>query len=109
MCGEASVYVDGPTGGTYRDLDWYENAEVDAGGNFTISIGSSAPKICVLFNLTDSSNNGYQNSAGFTTVGDLEWPAGDNVVLIAPIEWDVTWTCGSGSEGYTFSVGNAAP
>tara|TARA_Y100000589_G_scaffold104192_1_gene98516 strand:+ start:37533 stop:40265 length:2733 start_codon:yes stop_codon:yes gene_type:complete len=109
VCGEASVYVDGPTGGTYRDLDWYENAEVDAGGNFTISIGSSAPKICVLFNLTDSSNNGYQNSAGFTTVGDLEWPAGDNVVLVAPIEWDVTWTCGTGSEGYTFSVGNAAP
>ena len=108
VCGEASVYTD-ITGGTYRDLDWYENADVDAGGNFTISIGGTAPMVCVLFNLDDSTNNGYVNTPGFIGSGDLEWPAGSNVILAGPSDFDTTWTCGSGFEGYTFSVGNAAP
>jgi hypothetical protein len=109
VCGEASVYVDGPTGGTYRDLDWWTCADLAAGGDFTLSVGSTQPKVVIIYNLDDDTNGGYQNAVGFTAVADLTVAAGNNVVLTGPSEWETTWTCGSGFTPYQFSVSNAAP
>jgi len=108
VCGEASVYVDF-TGGTYRDLDWWSNAAIDAGGMMTMSVGSAAPKYVLILNQTTGLGSGFVNEAGFYAVGDLDAEPADNVVLTGPIDWDTTWTCGSGLETYTFSVDWAAP
>lgn len=108
VCGEASVYVDF-TGGTYRDLDWFTNAEIALGGMMTLTIGSDAPKYCLIYDLVSAGNGGYINEAGYYAVADYDAPAGDNVVLTGPIDWDTTWTCGSGLETYTFGVDFAAP
>jgi len=109
VCGEASVYVDGPTGGTYRDLDWWSNTEIAVGGMMTLSIGSDAPKYCLIYDLVSTLNGGYINEAGYISVGDFDAPAGDNVVLTGPIDWDTAWSCGTGLETYTFSVDFVAP
>ena len=108
VCGEASVYVDF-TGGTYRDLDWFTNAPLALGGQLTISIGSDAPKYCLIYDLVSGGNAGYINEAGYYSVGTYDAPAGDNVVLTGPIDWDTTWTCGSGLETYTFNVDFTTP
>jgi hypothetical protein len=106
-CGTMSVFVDGPTGGTYRDLDWYTNAAVNAGGNFTITMGTSGmgafayiydPATGLVMLGADVPAGG-----GVVTVnGDV--PAGDYVVLTAPAEWNTDWTCASGLADYTVQV-----
>ena len=107
MCGTHSVFVDGPTGGTYRDLDWYVNDTVNAGGNFTVTYGTSG---CGGFGLiydavagvalveVNVAEGGGVNSAS----GDV--PAGDYVILTAPSEWNTAWTCDSGLVDYWILV-----
>ncbi|MCH2162798.1 MAG: hypothetical protein MK085_13110, partial [Phycisphaerales bacterium] len=103
LCGEASVYVD-VTGGTYRDLDWYSSAEASAGGLMNLEVGSAAPKYILVYNLDTADNLGWINEAGFYGGGEVDFAPGNNVLLSGPIDWDTTWTCGSGLETYTITA-----
>jgi len=103
ICGTASVFVDGPTGGTYRDLDWFTNATLNAGGDFVISAGTSGEDL--LFGVVDNAAGafvaaymipgGTEGSAEF-----LALPAGDYSILVGPNEWNTAWTCASGLVDY---------
>ena len=103
VCGTGSVYFDAVGGGTYRDLDWFSNAALNAGGTFTVSCGSSG--MDALFGIVDNTAGafvaayvmpgGYEGSAVFA---DL--PPGDYSVLIGPSDWVLDWTCDSGLVDY---------
>jgi hypothetical protein len=103
VCGTGSVFFDGGAQGTYRDLDWFTNASLNAGGTFTVSCGSSG--MDALFGIVDNTlgafvaayvmPGGYEGSAVFA---DL--PAGDYSILIGPNDWNLEWTCDSGLVDY---------
>jgi hypothetical protein len=109
ICGQASVYVDGPTGLTYRDTDWYTNAEIAPGGDMTLTIGS--PATMLLLVIDNISGEGLQlgNPAGYTVSASANVAAGDNILIALPSEWNVAWSCGSGDEVYTMSVDLVTP
>jgi len=104
MCGTTSVYLDGPTGGTYRDLDWFSNSDLNAGGVFTISAGTSGADL--LFGIVDAGTGagielwvmpgGYESSVTFAPL-----IPGNYAVLVAVNDWNTAWTCGSGAEDYS--------
>ena len=105
ICGVASVFVDGPTGGTYRDLDWYHSAGVNAGGTFTVTIGSNFSDVCLFLN-EDAGTVDYatQNVGGYFDTTVLEIPAGNWAVIASVSEWDTSVTCGSGLDTYSLTV-----
>jgi hypothetical protein len=105
VCGEMSVYVEGPTGGTYRDLDWWISTEVDAGGTFDLSIGSEMGTVILLVNL-DTATVDNEVTAGPGTIASATWTiaTGNWSVVTAPSEWNTAWTCASGISGYRFSL-----
>jgi hypothetical protein len=103
VCGTASVFVDGPSGGTYRDMDWFTNATLNAGGDFTISVGTSGMDL--LFGVVDNAAGAFV--AAYVAAGGTEGsadflalPAGDYSVLVAPNDWNTDWTCASGLVDY---------
>jgi hypothetical protein len=105
ICGEASVFVDGPTGGTYRDLDWYYSADVNAGGTFTFTVGTSG--FDLLFGVLDLDSGAFVAGAGWVLPGGIEdsvtspvIPAGNYSVIAAPNDWNTDWTCDSGLVEY---------
>jgi len=107
ICGTASVFVDGPTGGTYRDLDWYTNASLNAGGDFTMTVGSSGADI--LFGVVDLNAGAFVNAyvlAGGTveSVTEAGLPAGNYAILCGPADWNTAWSCGSGLENYSIQL-----
>jgi hypothetical protein len=107
ICGTASVFVDGPTGGTYRDLDWYTNASLNAGGDFTMTAGSSGADI--LFGVVDLNAGAFVNAyvlAGGTveSVTESGLPAGNYAILCGPADWNTAWNCGSGLEEYSIQL-----
>ena len=107
VCGTTSVFVDGPTGSTYRDLDWFTNDALNAGGVFTISVGTSGADC--LFGIVDNvagafvevynMPGGYEGSVTFAEI-----PAGDYSILVGANDWNVEWSCGSGNENYAVTV-----
>ncbi len=107
MCGTVSVYVDGPSGGTYRDLDWFYNAAVNAGGNFSMTAGTSGADL--LFGILDNASlafveayvmpGGFEGTVTFAALG-----AGDYSVIAAAADWNTAWTCGSGLEDYHITI-----
>ncbi|MCH2136490.1 MAG: hypothetical protein MK101_07905, partial [Phycisphaerales bacterium] len=105
ICGQSSVFVDGPTGGTYRDLDWYHSAGVNAGGTFTVTIGSNFSDVCLFLN-EDAGTVDYatQNVGGYFDTTVLEIPAGNWAVIASVSEWDTSVTCGSGLDTYSLTV-----
>ena len=103
ICGESSVFVDGPTGGTYRDLDWYSNTALNAGGDFSISVGSDS--IDLLFGVVDNSAGAFVNAyiltGGFEgTAEELGLPAGDYSILCGAADWNTDWNCANGNVEY---------
>jgi hypothetical protein len=105
ICGELSVYIDGPTGGTYRDLDWWVSTEVNAGGTFDFSIGSEMITVILLVNL-DAGTVDNDVTAAAGTIATATWTigAGNWSVVTAPAEWNTAWTCASGLSEYRFSM-----
>jgi len=110
MCGTGSVFNDpnydngdGTFGATLRDMDWFTNASMNAGGTFTVTAASSGFElwIIVVDNVAGTIIDqviipgGIEGSLTFTV------PAGDNSLVVAPNAWDLTWICGSGLENYT--------
>ena len=102
ICGTASVFIDGPTGSTYRDIDWYDNATLNAGGDFTLSVGSSGMDL--LFGIVDLNAGAFINAyicpGGEEMTQTETLPAGNYAYLCAPAEWNVAWTCSSGLVDY---------
>jgi len=104
ICGTSSVYLD-ITGGTYRDLDWWTNTTVNAGGTFNFTIGANSTCLILMVNLTTGTVDwvadhaaGYMNTTALTLA-----PA--NWATVATVsEWNTAWTCGSGLETYTMQV-----
>ena len=106
-CGTMAVFVDGPTGGTYRDLDWYTNAAINAGGDFTMSFGTSGMgAFAYIYDAVAGTvllGVDVPEGGGVVTVsGNV--PAGDYVVLTGPNDWNVAWTCASGLAEYTLQI-----
>jgi len=106
MCGTGSVFVDA-SGGTYRDLDWYVNDTINAGGDFNMSFGTSGMGgFCYIYDPAsgavimgvDIAEGGGVSSASGTV------PAGTYVVLVAPDSWNTAWTCDSGLGDYHFTI-----
>ncbi len=103
--GQSTVFLDGPTGGTYRDLDWYRSTGVNAGGTFDVTIGSNFTDVALFLNEdTGTVDFATQNVGGYLDVTTLEIPAGNWAVIAAVSEWDTTVTCGSGLDTYTLIV-----
>ena len=105
ICGELSVYIEGPTGGTYRDLDWWISTEVNAGGTFDFSIGSQMSTVILLVN-PDAGTVDMEVTAAPGTIAEVTWTigAGNWSVVTAPSEWNTAWTCASGMSEYRFSM-----
>ena len=95
-------FIDGPTGSTYRDIDWYDNATLNAGGDFTLSVGSSGMDL--LFGIVDLNAGAFINAyicpGGEEMIQTETLPAGNYAYLCAPAEWNVSWTCSSGLVDY---------
>ncbi|MDP7006532.1 MAG: hypothetical protein QF718_10025 [Phycisphaerales bacterium] len=105
ICGTSSVFVDGPTGGTYRDLDWYTNSAVNAGGSFDFTIGANSTCLILMVNL-DLGTVDYviDHVAGMMNTMNVAIPAGNWAIVATVSEWNTAWTCGSGYETYTLQV-----
>jgi hypothetical protein len=107
ICGTAAVFVDGPTGGTYRDLDWYDNAALNAGGDFTMTAGSSG--LDLLFGIVDLNAGAFVNAyvlpgGTVASVTEVGLPAGNYAILCGPSDWNVAWTCASGLVDYSIQL-----
>ncbi|HIA71169.1 MAG TPA: hypothetical protein EYO01_00465 [Phycisphaerales bacterium] len=106
VCGTGAVFLD-ITGATYRDLDWFTNATLNAGGNFTISAGTSGMDL--LFGVVDNALGAfvaaYVVPGGFSGSADfLALPAGDYSILVGANEWNTAWTCASGLVDYSVQL-----
>ena len=105
ICGVSSVFTDGPTGGLYRDLDWWHSDGVNAGGTFAFTIGSNFSDVCLILNeATGTVDYVVQNTAGYTATDTFDIAAGMWAVIAAVSDWDVSVTCGSGLDTYTLLV-----
>jgi hypothetical protein len=104
MCGSSSVYND--VGGLYRDLDWYYNASLNAGGTFTISAGSSG--IDLLFGVVTNADSTFVAAfvmpGGYEGSVDIDVPAGDYSLVATCNEWNAAWTCASGLTDYSIQL-----
>jgi len=104
MCGSSSVYND--VGGLYRDLDWYYNASLNAGGTFTISAGSSG--IDLLFGVVTNADSTFVAAfvmpGGYEGSVDIDVPAGDYSLVATCNEWNEAWTCDSGLTDYSIQL-----
>jgi len=105
ICGTSSVFVDGPTGGTYRDLDWFTSAALDAGGTFDCTIGANSACLILFVNMdTGTVDFVADHVAGYTNTTSITLPAGNWAAVAAVSDWNVAWTCGSGLETYTMLI-----
>ena len=105
ICGTSSVWLDGPTGGQYRDLDWWHNAALNGGGMYQFSIGSDHAMVCLVLNeATGVVDYVVQNLPGFMEAADIDLPAGSWAVVSGSSDWNVGVFCGSGLETYTLAV-----
>jgi hypothetical protein len=106
VCGSGSVYLD-VSGGTYRDTDWWDDGgAVDAGGTFSLSVGSGGAMLLGLVDKDAGAFIDYSiNTAGFVADPyDVTVAAGNHCIWIGPSDWNVEWTCDSGLAAYVFSV-----
>jgi len=105
ICGQSSVFVDGPTGGTYRDLDWWHSDGVNAGGTFAFTIGSNFSDVILIVNEdTGAVDYVVQCVGGYMETLSFDMAAGNWAVVSAVSEWDTSVTCGSGMDTYTLLV-----
>jgi len=105
MCGTSSVWLDGPTGGQYRDLDWWHNSTINSGGTFTVSIGSNHVDVAMILNEdTGAVDYAVGNVPGFVEAATIDLPAGNWCVISGSTDWNVGVFCGSGLDTYTLLV-----
>ncbi len=104
ICGTSSVFLD-ITGGTYRDLDWWVNPTINAGGTFTFTIGANSTCLIMVVNI-DAGTVDYvaDHAAGFMGTHELTIPAGNWSEVATVSDWNTAWICGSGFETYTMQV-----
>jgi hypothetical protein len=104
ICGTSSVYTDS-TGVLSRDLDWWQNDQVDAGGTFMFTIGANSTCLILLVNLnTGTVDYAVDHAAGHYGTASLTLPPAPWGILATVDTWNPDWTCGSGLETYTLRV-----
>jgi len=106
VCGTGSVFLD-VSGSTYRDTDWWDDGgAVDAGGTFSLVVGSGAAQLLGLVDKDAGAFIDYSiNTAGFVADPyDVTVTAGNHCIWIGPSDFNVEWTCDSGLADYVFSV-----
>jgi hypothetical protein len=106
VCGSGAVFLD-VSGGTYRDTDWWDDGgAVDAGGTFSLQVGSGGAMLLGLVDKDAGAFIDYSiNTAGFVADPyDVTVTAGNHCIWIGPSDWNVEWTCDSGLAAYVFSV-----
>jgi len=107
LCGTASVYLDGPTGGQYRDTDWYDDGgAMNAGGTFNLTIGAGGAHLLGIVDIDALAFVDYSiNTEGMyadpypVTVG-----AGNYCLWVGPSDWNTAWDCASGGAEYSMHV-----
>jgi len=105
ICGTSSVFVDGPTGGTYRDLDWWTNASLNAGGTFDFTIGANSTCLILMVNLDAGTVDWVaDHAAGYNRTTALTLAPANWAAVGTVSEWNTAWICGSGDETYTMQV-----
>ena len=106
LCGNASVMADIGT----RDTDWYYNAELNAGGDFTLSAASSGSTAGLAFGIVDNVALAFVYVDVTSTEGSLTFSlgAGDYSVFCAQNSFDSDGSCGSGQEDYWVLLEGAA-
>jgi hypothetical protein len=103
ICGTSSVYND--VNGLYRDLDWWTNATIDAGGTFDFTIGANSTCLILMVNLTAGTVDYVaDHPAGYMNTTALTLDPGSWATVSTVSEWNEAWTCGSGLETYTMQV-----
>jgi hypothetical protein len=99
VCGNASIMADLGT----RDTDWYYNADLNAGGDFTISAASSGSVAGLAFGIVDNIALVFVEVAVTSTEGSITFSIapGDYSVFVAQNAFDTANSgCGSGTEEY---------
>lgn len=103
ICGTSSVYND--VAGLYRDLDWWTNATIDAGGTFDFTIGANSTCLILMVNLDAGTVDWVaDHAAGFMNTTALTLDPANWATVSTVSEWNEAWTCGSGLETYTMQV-----
>ncbi|MCH2140919.1 MAG: hypothetical protein MK100_07785, partial [Phycisphaerales bacterium] len=105
ICGTSSVFLDGPTGGTYRDLDWWINPDLNVGGTFNFTIGANSTCLILMVNL-DAGTVDFvaDHAAGFMNTTEITLGAANWSAVATVSDWNTAWICGSGFETYTMQV-----
>lgn len=106
VCGTLSVFSDS-TGAYIRDLDWFYNTALNAGGDFTLSGGSSGMTLVVgIIDVTTYDFTHWLVIPGGTadSLAVSGLPPGLYTLIAAPADWVLDWTCGSGLENYWIMI-----
>ncbi len=106
VCGTVSVFTDS-NGNMVRDLDWFSNAQINAGGDFTISGASSGALVWI--GIFDN-NTWTWASAPISVAGNsglgyvVGLPAGNYSILVATDNANSNWSCSSGLADYWVQI-----
>ncbi|MCH2148054.1 MAG: dockerin type I domain-containing protein [Phycisphaerales bacterium] len=105
VCGNASVFY-AANGNIWRDTDWWDDFGVlDAGGTFTLEIGSGASQILGIVDLDSFTfADGVINPEGEIGAREITLPPGNYCIWTGPSDWNQAWTCESGLADYVFSI-----
>ncbi|MFT5205840.1 MAG: hypothetical protein ACI9GC_001141 [Phycisphaerales bacterium] len=98
VCGNASVMVALET----RDTDWYYNADINAGGDFTLSGASNGSAVGHAFGIVDNVALVFVQVFVTSTEDSVTFtlPPGDYSVFAAQNSFTAGGECGSGTEEY---------
>jgi len=99
LCGEASVFLDA-SGSTFRDTDWFECNDLNAGGNFTVTCETEG--VTTIFAIVDLDAVDFAQyitvEPGQVVVHDFAPLAPGNYCFwVGASDWNTDWTCANGA------------
>lgn len=104
ICGTSSVFTTAD-GGTSRDLDWWTNATLNAGGTFDFTIGANSASVILMVNIDAGTVDWVADHfAGFVNTTSITLDPANWAAVATVGDFNTAWTCGSGFETYTMSV-----
>jgi hypothetical protein len=100
LCGESSVFVD-ISGDTYRDTDWFESSELNAGGSFVLTCESETGAL--IFGIVDLDLVEFVEyvvvPAGQIYTHEFAPVAPGNYSFwVGASEWNTDWSCANGAD-----------
>jgi len=108
VCGTAAIDAAAAT----RDTDWYYNADLNAGGDFTLSAATSGSTAGLAFGIVDNVALAFVEVAVTVNEGSITFSiaAGDYSVFVAQNAFDTPDSdCGSGAEEYWVMLEASVP